>query len=405
MKLIQYECFKLFCKRSTLVILLVFSVINLIKIHSEYKSYSYLSDGTDSRSWNSTYWELYKEYSGEITEEKIESLLAVYEPLVNATADMTANTALNNPDTLTGNQYSDRNLLTKYYVNPMRYFYGYQAFAKEIARKAMENVNLYQSLGNTYEVRKNSVIYNLYTNRSITTFSYGEMYNYYLNYDFSTMLIFLICLYGLVGTFVSEKETQMDILLLTNRNGGRKTTAAKLIAVTLFVTGISLWFSVLDFAGFCASFHSMAGGNLPVYAISNFSAASVNISLFQYAILSAIIRAIGFWSIGMLLLLVSMFWRNALIPFVLDFAICLILIISGASSAYTSNLLLKSLNPYSLLTNRILFGKTELLNVFGYPVLSYAAAIAFSVAAGIFVAAAIFFLSAKNFHCRTGGKL
>ena len=64
MRLIRFEFIKQFCKRSILVILVLFSIINLLKIHSEYKAYSYLSDGNDERGWNAVYWQLYDEYSG-----------------------------------------------------------------------------------------------------------------------------------------------------------------------------------------------------------------------------------------------------------------------------------------------------------------------------------------------------
>lgn len=42
-------------------------------------------------------------------------------------------------------------------------------------------------------------------------FAYQEMCNYYLNYDFSIVLTLMLCLYGIIGTFVSEREPQMDI--------------------------------------------------------------------------------------------------------------------------------------------------------------------------------------------------
>lgn len=234
MRLIRYEFIKLFCKKSVLALILLLSAVNFFKIAGEYQSYSWLAEGTGSKSWHSAYWNLYEEYSGEITAEKIKALLAVYQPLEEATADMTASTATDDPDTMTGNLYSDRNLLKKYYVDPMRYFYGYRAASLQAAEKAKENALRSQALGQTYEARKNSVIYRLYSERSIPAYAYREMYNYYLNYDFSTVLILLLCLYGICGAFASEKETQMDLLLVTSPNGGRKTAMAKILAVSAF---------------------------------------------------------------------------------------------------------------------------------------------------------------------------
>lgn len=174
-RLIKYEFYKLFCKRSILVVFLLFSVINLFKINSEFHSYSYLADGNDSRSWNIVYWQLYEDYRGEITAEKINHLLSIYQPLADATADMTASTAKDNPDMMTGNIYSDRNILEKYYVEPMEYFYHYRTYALQVAERAKENAAVYKERGQTYEARKNSVIYHLYSGRSIKAFAYEEM--------------------------------------------------------------------------------------------------------------------------------------------------------------------------------------------------------------------------------------
>ena len=397
-RLIRYEFIKQFCKRSILALFVVFSLANLFKIYGEYKSYSYLTDGNGERSWHTLHWQLYEEYQGEITPEKIERLLAVYQPLVEATSDMTASTATDDPDTMTGNLYSDRNLLDKYFVQPMQYFYEYSGLSEQVANRARQSAALYGERGAVYQQRESGAIYNLYAGRTISAFAYREMCNYYLNYDFSIVLTLLLCLYGIIGTFVGERETQMDMLLLVSPNGGRKTALAKIFAATLFLLLTSLWFSLLDLIGFAASFQTFEGLALPVFAIPNFAEASVNLSIFQYALLSAALKCAGAWVIGMLWLLVSMFWKNALLPFVINFVLCMALTVSGAACAYSNFFWTKVLNPYSLLTNRVLLGKTEFVNLGGFPVLTWQAAVWFALIAGLAAAAMIYFLSAENCH-------
>ena len=397
-RLIQYEFIKQFCKRSILALFAVFSIANLFKIHSEYKAYSYLANGCGERSWHTVHWQLYEEYEGEITSEKIDQLLSVYQPLAEATSDMTASTATDDPNTMTGNLYSDRNLLDKYFVKPMQYFYEYSGQAEQVANRARQNAALYAERGEVYRQRESGAIYNLYAGRSVPSFAYREMCNYYLNYDFSIVLTLLLCLYGIIGTFVSEKETQMDMLLLVSPNGGRKTALAKILAATIFLFLVPLWFSLLDLIGFAASFQTFEGLALPVYAIPTFAEASVSISILQYALLSAVLRCVGVWVVGMIWLLVSMFWKNALLPFVINFALCTVMIVSGAACAYSNFFWTKVLNPYSLLTNRILLGKTEFVNLGGFPVLTWQAAGWFAMIAGLAVAVAIYFLSAENCH-------
>ena len=396
-RLIRYEFIKQFRKRSILALFVVFSLASLFKIYGEYKSYSYLADGNGERSWHTHHWQLYEEYQGEITPEKVERLLAVYVPLVEATSDMTASTATDDPNTMTGNLYSDRNLLDRYFVQPMQYFYEYSGRSEQVANRARQNASLYGERGAVYQQRKSGAIYNLYAGRTIPAFSYREMCNYYLNYDFSIVLTLLLCLYGIIGTFVSEKETQMDMLLVSP-GGGRKTALAKILAATLFLLLISLWFSLLDLIGFAASFQTFEGLALPVFAIPNFAESSVNISIFQYVLLSAALKCAGTWVIGMLWLLVSMFWKNALLPFVMGLSLCMALTVSGAARAYSNFVWPKVLNPYSLLTNRVLLGKTEFVNLGGFPILTWQAAICFALIAGLVLAAAIYFLSAENYH-------
>lgn len=82
--------------------------------------------------------------------------------------------------------------------------------------------------------------------------------------------------------------------------------------------------------GFVFSFGTTEGGNLPLYAVSNFSTAAVNCNLWQYSILFTVIRAIDIWTMSMVFLLISMFGRNALVPFAADFTAALCLVITGA---------------------------------------------------------------------------
>lgn len=329
--------------------------------------------------------------------------MEIYRPLEEATADLTASTALDNPDTMTGNLYSDRNLLDKYYVRPMKYFYNYESMAERIAGKARENSLQFQESGNSFEAGKNAAIYHQFAGRKISSFGYTEMYNYLVNYDFSTVLIVLLCLYAVTTVFVKEKETQMELLLLTSPRGGMQTCMAKIITVSIFSSGIVLWFSVLDFIGFCVAFHTAEGGNLPLYAISNFATSPLNITLLQYVFLSAAVKTLGVWSLCMGMLALSMKWKTALFPFAINLSMLLALIFQGAACQFYSNVWEKIWNPYVLVVNRALFTKTEFINCFGHPIPGYQVAISISVLVGILFTAVIFRCCTRNQHDFAGG--
>ena len=101
----------------------------------------------------------------------------------------------------------------------------------------------------------------------------------------------------------------------------------------------------------------------------------------------------------MVWLAVSLRGRNALIPLVVNFALTAVLVIGGASAAYSHFVWAKALDPYSLLAGRPLLAQTEFLDIGGFPVLSWQAALAISLVAGLVVAAAIYLLSPRNTYC------
>lgn len=386
-KLIGYELKKLLGKRALLAAILLFSLLNLVKIGSVYRENSYLSDSSGGlKSWSNIYWQLYGDFSGEITSQRIEKLLELFQPVEAQVAELTASTRLDRPDTMTGNIYSDYHLLRRYFVLPMERFYSYGEKAGRAAEVAAENARFYQERGNQYEARKNALLYHQLSGRKIGGFEYTEMYQYFLPYDFSSVLLLLLCLYALAGMFSMENDSGMEGILLASPYGGRATAAAKISAASIFLAAVSLWFSCLDFVGFSVFFHTLEGGALPVYAISNFAASPLRMTLGQYSLISALVRALGAWCMGMIFLFLAELGKNALISFLSGLLACAGLVVTGTLLADTGNPWLKVCNPYTLLQNRILFGKAEFLNVLGFPVPSYAAAVlAICILGGILV--------------------
>ena len=379
-RLIVFEWRKSFLHLPVLLLLALFTVLDIAKIYGVYHENSYLAM---EESWNKAYWELYTDYSGEMTLDKINSLLAIYRPLEKQTADLTATSAIDVEGTLTGNIWSDRNLLSRYYINPMQYCYTYRNFAMEIYLKARENVELFTGLENHYEETENQRIARLYSGRQVNSFYYTEGWLYYLYHDFSIILALLLCLYGVSQIFTLEKESGMDRLLPTNQNGGQRTVAAKLIASTLFTTGVSLWFSPTVYITFSIIFDLRSGAGLPIYAIENFAYASVNLSLWQCAVVNALGRAFGLWIFSMVVMLISVFCQHSLIPLAAGVAMFSSLALAGAYWNYSSHVWLAVLNPYSLMVGRLLYGRTTFVNLAGIPLLSWEASLVSAAMVGL----------------------
>lgn len=393
MRLAGFEMKKLFLRLPILIALLLFTVFDLFKIAGTLRDLSWIEADED---WKRVYWEQYEKYSGEITLDKINALLKVYRPLEEATHDLTATTHGGVEGTLTGNLYSDRNLLERYYVDPMERFYTYRNSALEVVRAASENVELYESLGNKYEARKNAAIARLYSGRQITDFYFTEGWKLYLNYDFSTVLIFLLVLYALSRSFACDSQCRMTQLILTSAGGGIPSVLAKITAATAYIFAVSVWFSAVDFAGFALMSNLTDAGNMPVYAVSGFKEASVELTLFAYSAAGALTRALGFWALGMVFLLLSEVGRHALAPFALGAGVFLLCTLAGARWGYSSRALFKVLNPYSLLVNRLLFGRTEFVKPLDIPVLTWQAGLVFTFLLGVCAAVLALLFGGKN---------
>ncbi|REK77628.1 ABC transporter permease [Paenibacillus paeoniae] len=395
-KLIVFEFQKHFLKPSIIVAVLLFSLLSIAKIHSIQNTNSLFSGSNTSPAWKGLYWNLYEEFGGAITNEKIEKLMAIYRPLEYQTADRTASSD-HNPDSYTGgNIYMDRNFFMWNYVNPMKYAYEYKMYANQVVSAAERNMDFFESIGNTFEYKKNAVIKELFQERSISIFSYKEMYHYYVQYDFSAFLVLLICLYSLMHVFISEKETDMEMLLLTTKSGNNKTIFAKLMASAIFVCMLCSWFWTVDFVAFSLLFGSFESASTPLYALEDFVNSSIGVSLSQYAIISGLIKTFGIFVLSLLFLVVSCFFKNALVPFIISLSIMISLIFMNEVYMGSGRTLQKIINPFVLIVNRELFRKTEFVDSFGYPMLHYMAAILLAVVWGLLLTLGITVFVKKN---------
>ncbi|MGG4144269.1 ABC transporter permease [Paenibacillus algorifonticola] len=398
-RLIGFEWRKHFLKRSMIAALLLFSVLNVVKIYSVHEGSSLFTNP----GWKELYWEKYADFGGTIKNEKIEKLMNIYWPLDQQVAERTTSTAYRTPDTYLSNVYEDWNFFRFNYVQPMKYAYDYKAYAQDVVSAANENIAFYESLGNTYERSKNAAIAELFQGRSITSFAYTEMYQYYVGYDFSGLLVLLICLYGLMSVFLYDKETEMDILLLTTKAGGGASIRAKLIASALFVSGVSLWFWLMDFVAFSTIFDSWDAASSPLYMLEDFIHAALNVSLGQYAILSALVKTAGMLVFALAFLFMSNLFRNALVPFIIGLSVSFVCIYMEEVYMGSGRIWIKVINPFVLLVNRELFRKIEFVSMAGFSLPSYLAALLLAVAWGVLLLSGILIVVRKN-ALRKGGE-
>lgn len=383
MKIIIYEIRKNFLKPYLFLILFMLTLINIVTIYGYYKEnhvFSARQDDTRSKA----FWNLYEEkFKGNITLEKINALMEIYTPLYQTCIIERSFSTEYNPNTFTGYEFGDYRMLDLGFVRPMEYAYTYREHAQNIANKAKENLKFFRSINNKYQYRSNLKIAALFGGRKITRFYHTEMYDNLFRYDFSSFLILLMTILALVPVFVTEKETEMSLILSTSKKGGKETVNAKILSSFVYVIIIGIWFYMIDFLTF-AYFYKLTGITNCLYALRDFMLTPLNITMGGFILLSAGIKIIGLLAISSIILFLSAIFRRTLLPYILSLSSVFLMIFANDFKAAIF------FNPVELIVNRELFKNTAFINLMGFPVHKF-----IGVIASVLFLTGIFILATK----------
>ncbi len=395
-RLIRYEFKKLIIKKSLFVILIVFSILNIMVIKNvveQNSRFSYEIDGLES-----LYDTMFSEYGGTITLQKVEDILALYGPMAEKIEDLTASTREDDEDTLTGNVYMDAGFVNRAFVVPMEYFYTYNNMSQSIVHDAIINMSFYQEHDNRYEYLRNRYIGILFKGREIEQFASTERFDYYVFYDFSIIVLICIAVYLTASIYAVEHEGEMSQLLGVSRRGRKHVQISKILTILSTMVILSLFFFIEDYIGFSLFIRDYGNSDMPIYALRAFRYTPLRVTLDQYAVIMIVTKTLGVVCISLLLIWVTSFFKNALVPFILNLMICVGLFVVADVFMGTSNNLITCLNPTVLLFTREIYSRTEFVNIMGYPVLTYIAAIVFSIGMSIILVGAILHRSTRNYH-------
>lgn len=362
LKLVYYELRKHFLTPVMLLVLLLVLIADGCKIYSVYQEDSLFS-GSNLEEFKEAYGELYPVYSGEITLEKINSLLEIYRPIYETVQNQTASTRVDE-NSYTYNVYSDELFFRKCFLEELEYDYTYRSYAAGIVSEAKKNMDFYQERGNTYEYRRSLYIGKAFHGREIRDFYNTEMYQSLFYYDFSSILLLMLTVYGCASVFVKEEETEMKYIIRTSRNGRGRVYLAKLFSALLFFVAMGILFAVWDFCMFALFFGGTEGTASPLYAIKGFKDTLLNLSMGQGYLALSIYKIMGLCVLCMIFILFSLCARRILAALMLNL-ISVMVCVTAYDHIYNSSRLW---NPVSLLCARTLILRPDFSNLAGYPV-------------------------------------
>ncbi len=359
-RLLRFEIKKNFINPWILIFLVILLCANGWRLYTEYKEDTKRTDGIEE-----LYETFYERYKGNITPEKVEDLMSVYGHLKEKEENMSLSNA---PGTGTylESEYEDWRFFHFQFAEEMEYDYLYVNRATGITNQAIELYQVYEQAGNKYEAAKNQVIANTFYGRQISDFADTRYIETWLDHDYSSMMIALLCLFGLCSVFVSEKETEMYMLQRTSKLGGGATVAAKMTASAMFVLLICILFYAQDYLVLqLLSGHSEALGS-PIYAIPAFRSTGLNMTVGQFIWWYSAVKSFGILIISCTILLLSCLCRRILTTFVTGFGA-----IAGFALLQELSLLrplLKWFNPMEAIIIRETVYNITFVNVFGFSI-------------------------------------
>lgn len=358
--LVGFECRKTFLTPWMLLFMAVLLAANGLKIWSAYREVT-----LPFAPYRQVYGDFYSRYSGAVTPEKVSHLMTIYGPLEEKAKNMTLSGEYD-PEAYTYSEATDEDFFRRLFYTQMKYTYLYGNNAYAISQRATELSDLYRQAGSLFEARKNEIIARDFSGRSVPEFHEFQGWELLLNYDYSVMLVLILCLFPLCGIFVREQSTQMYMLLRTTKKGGGQTVAAKLTAAILLAGGLCLLFFGLDVLLVLASSGCSRLLSCPVHALPYMQFTPLNITLGQYFLLAALWKFLGVLGFVCIFLLLSSLCRQTLTAFLSGLA-CLIggVLLTEFSRGRFH---LQWWNPAQLLFPRAMTSREEFVNVLGLPV-------------------------------------
>lgn len=335
---------------------------------------------------------IYSIISGDINEEKISFVTDNYKKYTEIIQSGNYSEDGGQPGTFTGYIMGDYNFF-QYDYELLREKINYKKYAGKICDKAVDNARFLDKKGNDFGVKKNSLIYTTFKDRSIDEFYYNGEAEQLFSADYSTLFMFLIIVVGFGGSLLLEKDNNMYPIMETVPYSSRKKTVAKLIAMLLFSLFVVITFVVLDYVLLCIEFRPVDNWTGPVYSLPGYGNSPLNCSIFQFYIMLTLSRytAIVFFSlIVYLMYLISLDGIKTIVYSITLFCVCAVMCISH--NYY--------FNPTALFNLETLVKRCDIVSIFGFPMFYYEVVLISAVVINIILMTCFIMISEKSIVIR-----
>ncbi len=168
---------------------------------------------------------------------------------------------------------------------------------------------------NTFDYRTKALEYQMLKNTNLPVVGYSGGWGQGIDFipTFGWVFMGALILLGLSPVFSEEYSTGMASIILSSKHGKGKVITAKILATCIYITGLVLFFAIVNMAT-CFLVLGTHGGGYPLQNIYLYRASPYALTLARYFTYEILVSLAGSIAFGLLVLLISSVSRSALIP-------------------------------------------------------------------------------------------
>lgn len=299
MRLFVYELKKTVFRVSMLVLLAAFLVINLYKLNE-------IEIMNKRREAPYLIGSMFEDFKGEITPEKVQRAFAYQEKMNAIIASGNYSTTEASDEFYCGYAFGDSYNIG-FLLQRMDSVYHYSDQMEALCERADKIVDFYEGRS-AYEVNKNEIIKTLYSGRKLRVIGNYYAFLYYFDYEFSSLLVIMLTVFGFAAAFTGEKAVNADKIIISCGRA-KDIYIAKHCSMYVFVFAVTLIFSIEDLA-FFGSIYGIEFINQPVYAMDGFGNTPCAVTIWGALLISVLEKMTAYFFIGETVMVISSFFRN-----------------------------------------------------------------------------------------------
>ena len=370
MRIILFEFRKNILRKSVILPIAILIVVNIIVIYAQHR-FNNDAFSTEVTKYNSSprewkyYKELHTQLDGEITEEKQDKVIQIYDNLKEKIDKGDYDTGYTK-NAGTGYIFGDYSLIESNFYLPIKNLVSYSEKNNKLVNQAKDNIVFYKKAGNKYELTKNQYIVKKYQNRAIHNFYDTTGWKRLLSYNFSDIVLIIFLFLCVLPLFHQEWVCGMENIILTTKKGGKMYLTGKYISV---ITGMVMCTVIIAAINYLMFYfiYGLKGSGLPVYTLEEFQYSPYNLTMFQIYLVMIGLKCLALIVISTFLCLVANMIKNTMVSFVIFIgAVVGGLYCSGyVCSDSVQKVMIAIASPFSLFKCSDIFKSLYEMNVFG----------------------------------------